>query len=440
MKLRRFSLGIAAAVALSVATVSAQSPSPVADAARKGDAAAVKALLKQGADANAPQADGMTALHWAADRGDLATAEALIYAGASTVGETRLGGYTPLHLAARSGSGPVVKALLKAGANSSTLTLSGATPLHLAAASGNVESVTALLDAKADINAKESESGQTPLIFAVAAGHIDVMKTLIKRGADINVATKTVNLQQMSAMDRQGAQLRRQILAASVPRGGTPTAAQEQAAVQATREFYATGKLPEPPAAAAAGGGRGGGRGGGGDAGAAPPAPAPAGPPAGGGRGGGGQNANDVNAEAPPPPVNAKGGMTALHHAARMGYTTAALPLIEAGADVNKKAADGNSPLLIALINGQFDFAMLLVEKGADPNQAGDGYAMTPLWAAINTQWQPRTRFPQPQEMDYQKATYLDVMKALLEAGADVNARVKGHPWYMTYTGCGNGN
>jgi ankyrin repeat protein len=138
--------------------------------------------------------------------------------------------------------------------------------------------------------------------------------------------------------------------------------------------------------------------------------------------------------------VSAKGGLTALHHAARMGYTTAALPLIEAGADVNKKAADGNTPLLIALINGQFDFAMLLVEKGANPNIAGDGYAMTPLWAVINAQWQPRTRFPQPQEMDYQKATYLDVMKALLEAGADVNARVKGHPWYMTYTGCGNGN
>ncbi len=441
MTRRRISLGIAAAVALSVANLSAQTWSPVADAARKGDATAVKALLKQGSDANAPQADGMTALHWAADRGDLAIAEALLYAGASTAGVTRLGGYTPLHLAARRGSGAVVKALIKAGAGVSTITASGATPLHLAAASGNVESVTALLDAKADINAKESESGQTPLIFAVAQGHTDVMKTLLKRGADVNVATKTVNLQQMQAMDRQGAQLRRQILAASVPRGGTPTAAQEQAAVQATREFYATGKLPEPPAAGAAGGGRGGGgRGGAPDAGA--PAPAPAAPPqqAFGGRGGGGQQGNDVNAEAPPPPVNAKGGMTALHHAARNGYTTAALPLIEAGADINKKAADGNTPLLIALINGQFDFAMLLVEKGANPNIAGDGYAMTPLWAAINTQWQPRTRFPQPQEMDYQKATYLDVMKALMEAGADVNARVKGHPWYMTYTGCGNGN
>ena len=49
---------------------------------------------------------------------------------------------------------------------------------------------------------------------------------------------------------------------------------------------------------------------------------------------------------------------------------------------------------------------------------------MTPLWAAVNTQWQPRTRFPQPQEMELQKATYLDVMKALLDKGADPNARI----------------
>jgi ankyrin repeat protein len=58
----------------------------------------------------------------------------------------------------------------------------------------------------------------------------------------------------------------------------------------------------------------------------------------------------------------------------------------------------------------------------------------------VNTRWQPRTRFPQPQEMDYQKATYLDVMEALLRGGADPNARVKGHPWYMVYSDCGNAN
>src|SRR5207344_953123 len=112
----------------------------------------------------------------------------------------------------------------------------------LAAESGNTDTIAALLDAGADVNAKESESGQTPLIFAVSENHVDAMKVLIKRGADVNVATKTIDLQKQQAMDRQAATLRRQILAASVPKGMQPTASQEQAAVQAAREFYATGK------------------------------------------------------------------------------------------------------------------------------------------------------------------------------------------------------
>ena len=65
---------------------------------------------------------------------------------------------------------------------------------------------------------------------------------------------------------------------------------------------------------------------------------------------------------------------------------------------------------------------------------------MSPLWAAVNTPWQPRTRFPQPQEMELQKATYLDVMQALLDKGANVNHRIASHPWYLVYTGCGNRN
>src|SRR5262249_34666571 len=92
------------------------------------------------------------------------------------------------------------------------------------------------------------------------------------------------------------------------------------------------------------------------------------------------------------------------------------------------------------VINGQFDMAMFLVQRGANVNLAAHGNGVTPLWAAVNTQWQPRTRYPQPQEMEQQKATYLDVMKALLEKGADVNARTRTHPWYLVYSGCGNRN
>ena len=94
----------------------------------------------------------------------------------------------------------------------------------------------------------------------------------------------------------------------------------------------------------------------------------------------------------------------------------------------------------MAAINGQFDAAMLLIEKGADPNLASKGNSVPPLWATINAQWQPRTRFPQPQQMELQKASYLQVMEALLKAGADPNGRIQSHPWYMVYTGCGNRN
>ena len=83
---------------------------------------------------------------------------------------------------------------------------------------------------------------------------------------------------------------------------------------------------------------------------------------------------------------------------------------------------------------------MFLIERGANPNLAAGATGATPLWAAVNTQWQPRTRYPQPQEMEQQKTTYLEVMKALLAKGADPDARLKTHPWYLVYSGCGNRN
>ena len=74
-----------------------------------------EALLKQGADVNAAQGDGMTALHWAATNGDAALAQMLLSAGANIRATTRLGGITPLHMASQAGQAQVVAALLAAG-------------------------------------------------------------------------------------------------------------------------------------------------------------------------------------------------------------------------------------------------------------------------------------------------------------------------------------
>jgi ankyrin repeat protein len=331
---------------------------------------------------------------------------ALIYAGANVSAVTRIGAHTPLHIAARSGNPAVVKALLAANAVVDAKTSpSGATALHLAATSGNVEVITALVDAGGDVNAKEPEWEQTPLMFAAAAGRTDAVKRLLERGADVNAQSKSIDLGKEGQLDRAARQLQQKILDATVPKGQKPTASQLQASIQAARELLRSGKVPPPDPNA---------------------------------RGGEDRNFNpeEIN-----PAQNSKGGMTALHHAVRQGFVETARALIDGKADINKgMAGDGSTPLVVAAINGQFDAAMLLVEKGADPNIAMKGTGVAPLWAVINTQWQPRTRFPQPQNTEQQKHTYLEVMEALLKAGADVNGRIIAHPWIMVYTGCGNRN
>jgi uncharacterized protein len=388
------------------ATLSATQTSPLADAAMKGDKNAIKELLKQGVDVGAPQGDGMTALHWAAERGDAEMAQLLIYAGANVSAVTRIGLYTPLHLAAKSGSAAVAKAIIDAGADvNAKANPSGATPMHMAASAGSAEVINLLADAKADVNARESEWQQTPLIFAAAANRPDAIAALIKRGGDPNVATKVIDVSKQGQLDRAAVERQRKVIEGFIGKDSNarPTPAQMQAAIEASREVLKSGKIPPPD----------------------PNAPPPR-----------GFNPEEIN-----PPVSSKGGMTALLHAARQGYVEAARALLDGGADINQvQKGDNTSPLLTAVINGEFDMAMFLIERGADVNLAASNNGVTPLWAAVNTAWQPRTRFPQPQQMELQKHTYLDVMKALLDKGADVNHRISSHPWYLVYTGCGNRN
>lgn len=410
---RRLGLGFVAALGMTALLSAAPSAAPVADAARRGDLDTVRALLQQGADVNAPQGDGMTALHWAAERNDPDMAAMLVYAGANLSAGTRIGHYTPLHLASKTGSVAVVKTLLQAGANvEARSTNSGVTPLHLAASSGNAEILALLLDRKADVNARESEWGQTPLIFAAAQNRIAAIKTLLARGANPDISTRTIDLALHAKLDRAAVERQKKVLEGLLGEGQkNPTPSQVQAAMQAARELYRSGKLPPPEKGEVD----------------------PDAPP--------GLNPRDPTNEEINPPVSSKGGLTALLHAARQGYIEAARALLDGGADINKvSTGDATSPLLMAVINGQFDMALFLLERGADPNLAAGDNGVTPVWAAVNAQWQPRTRFPQPQQMELQQATYLDVMKALLEAGADPDARIKSHPWYMVYSGCGNRN
>ena len=392
---------------LAVMLGAAAPEAPVADAAMRGDLDAVRALLQQGADVNAAQGDGMTALHWAAEHGDAAMTELLIYGGANIGAVTRIGQYKPLHLAAKIGAAPVMSVLLAAGADVDAMTgTGGATALHLAAASGNVEAVGILLDGGADANAREMEWGQTPLIFASSLGRTAVVKLLLERGAEASLASNTLDFAEESRRSQNASRRQSQVMEAFTAgnEDAVPTPSQVQAAVLAARQVYLSGE--EVPAEEGDGDDRRGGGGGGEDGGLAK-----------------------------------NGGLAPLHHAVRQGHLETVQVLLDGGADIDQRAGAGSTtPLMLATMNGQFDVALELIERGADPNLVDSAFGIAPLWSTINTQWQPRTRFPQPQEIQLQTSTYLDVMEALLRAGADPNARSDRHPFYMVYSGCGNGN
>ncbi len=107
--------------------------------------------------------------------------------------------------------------------------------------------------------------------------------------------------------------------------------------------------------------------------------------------------------------------------------------MAETGVGVNvRTSADGTTPLVIAAINGHFDLAKYLLDHGAQPNIAADN-GMTALYAAVNVEWAPRTFYPQPRAHLQQQLGYLDFMKALLEHGADPNARLIRKVWYAQY-------
>jgi ankyrin repeat protein len=160
----------------------AQSGAPLADAAEKKDRAKIAALLKKGADVNAAQADGMTALHWAAYHDDLQTATLLVKAGANVKAANRYG-VTALSLACTNGNTEIVELLLKAGADSNTTLRGGETVLMTAARTGKPGPVKALLARGANVNAKDRK-GQTALMWAAAEGHADVVSLLLAAKAD----------------------------------------------------------------------------------------------------------------------------------------------------------------------------------------------------------------------------------------------------------------
>jgi cytohesin len=370
MRLRRVISGIGLALGICLAAIGNAADSLVADAAMRGDTGAVKSLLEQKADVNAPQADGATPIQWAAYRGDVELADLLIAAGAD-VKAANHDGITPLWLASENGNAAMIEKLLLAGADPNERRTQGETPLMMAARSGNLAAIQVLLDQKADVNRKETLRGTTSLMWAAEQSHADAVKLLIARGADLAAATSP---------DTRNSRL-----------NIAPTIKQRAESAQG-----AGGLLVRPNRA-----GRGG-----------------AGP-------GGGLSPDDANFDLDAffrgPQIKDGGGLTALVYGAREGCLECVRALVESGAGVNQVTNYGWSALLTATQNRHYQIARYLLDHGADPNLPNKG-GWTPLYLATDNRNIEGGDYPvRKPDMDH-----LEFIKLLLEKGANVNARICG--------------
>src|SRR5690348_1760168 len=279
-------------------TGSATVSSPVADAAMTGDRTALKSLLTRKVDVNAPQADGATAIQWAAYRNNLEMADLLIKAGANVKAANR-DGATPLSLAAENGSAAMIEKLIEGGADPNERRPNGETALMMAARNGNVPALKVLLDHKADVNAKENLRGTTALMWAAEQSHPDAVKVLIEHGADLRAATNP---------DTRNSRL-----------NIAPSVQQRLNSAQGAGGLNAFARSRAARARAAAAGGKPG------------------------------ASADDFDLEAffRGPQVKDGGGLTPLAYAAREGCLECARIMVESGADINQQTLYGWSPLLV---------------------------------------------------------------------------------------------
>jgi ankyrin repeat protein len=457
MSIRNLVGGAAVALLCIAGTVSAAGKSDVADAASKGDKAAVRALIQQKADVNAPQTDGATALHWAVYREDADLVDTLIRAGAKPA-VTNREGVTPLMMAALYGNAGIIDRLLKAGADAKAVGPNGETMLMLAARNGNPAAVRLLIEAGADVNAKEHLRQTTALMWAAEQRHPEAVKVLLASGADPKaksgiagtprnymanrVNTTTVQAaaaryqraiaagrtyeEQLAFEQREGRDIGGQRgLGQALGPDGQPLAGAPAAAGNNPNNPAAGGAAPAQQAQGRGRGGFGGqnGAAGGRQGGAARQG---GGAPAQAAAGAAGAAAAAADADDADPIIQAGlvgsdgGGLTALIFAAREGDIETAQVLLDGGADINQTTNYGWTPLLTAINNRHLLLAKMLLERGADPNLANRG-GWTPLYIATDNRNIEGGDYPVPKnDMDS-----LEFIKLLLDKKADPNTPIR---------------
>jgi ankyrin repeat protein len=406
-----------------VALVSAATDNRLADAAMQGNREAVRSLIEQKADVNAAQGDGTTALHWAVYKDDAEMTKMLLAGGANVKAATRVGAITPLMMACKNGNPATTELLLKAGADPNSADEHLTTALMMAAAAGNPDTVRVLVEHGADVNAKEGSHGQTALMFAAALNRGAAIKVLMDHGADPSVTTKALKLPKPGPRFDDPMPEEKEAKPAAAP--AKESEADQKTSLDALARsmglkgsVYASGKpdsgdlkdLVQKLSAKVD------------ELEKRLPGDKPQGEDPNGNFGGIGRERGTTD----------MGGLTALLYAARGGQIDAARALLQGGADINQVSiSEKTSPLVLAAMNGHFDFAKFLVDWNADPNLANN-LGLTALYAVIDVQWAPKGWFPAPSTGE-EKVGYMDLMKALLEAGASPNARITKRLWFRAF-------
>lgn len=174
-----------AVICLAAVLHAADTDKRLIDAVKTGNRETVRSLLKEKASVNGRDADGTTALHWAARANDMETAQLLIRAGADVKAADRYR-ITPISLAAEVGDAAMIEALVKAGADVNVAQPNGETVLMTAARTGKPDALKALLSHGANVNARENQFGETALMWAAAENNADAIRVLVGAGADKN--------------------------------------------------------------------------------------------------------------------------------------------------------------------------------------------------------------------------------------------------------------
>ena len=378
----------------------------VADAVMRGDTSLLRGLLEQQADVNEPQADGATALHWAAYRDELDVVNLLIEAGADASTQNRMGA-TPLFLASESGDATIVQALLAAGADANETFRNGETALMMAARTGNVAVIETLLEHGAEINASEKLRGTTALMWAVAYRNTAAAQALVEHGADIGARSSAIVRGRRpylapSARARIESFERREGQAGSTIPIDLDGDDDTGFTFEALQDASDLGENPEQIVTVSA-----------------DPTPSAQGPRPDEDETTSGAGNNNSSLFGRQSTELEWGGLTALIFAAREGDLASVRVLVEAGADVNQASEYGWTPLLTATQNRYYQLGKFLLDNGADPNISNKGN-WSPLYIATDNRNIEGGDYPtRKPDMDH-----LDFIKLLFEHGADANVRM----------------